>query len=229
MDDDLTLDQRIRGDIEARIRSGEWPPGTRIPFEHELVRQYGCARATVSKAMEKLAHAGLIHRRRRAGSFVAWQQEQSAALDVPDPAKIAAERGERYRWKLVRMRKMRGAGDMPGMVLFVTGVHLSNDVPLALEYLTVSLATVPHALSAPFQRISPADWLHERIPWTDARHRIRAVEADVDDVALLDVPLYTACLSMERSTWRAGQAVARLRQLYPGNRYELVAEFSAST
>src|ERR671928_222402 len=31
------LYQRIRDDIEARIMSGEWPPGHRVPFEHELM------------------------------------------------------------------------------------------------------------------------------------------------------------------------------------------------
>ncbi|MDZ4372108.1 MAG: GntR family transcriptional regulator, partial [Phenylobacterium sp.] len=54
------LHQRIRGDIEARIRSGEWPPGYRVPFEAELMTEYGCARMTVSKAMSALADAGLI-------------------------------------------------------------------------------------------------------------------------------------------------------------------------
>ena len=44
----MTLDARIRHDIEAQIQSGALRPGARIPFEHELAAQYGCARATVS-------------------------------------------------------------------------------------------------------------------------------------------------------------------------------------
>ena len=54
----------------ARILSGEWPPGHRIPFEHELTARYRCSRMTVSKALGDLVAAGLIERRRRAGSFV---------------------------------------------------------------------------------------------------------------------------------------------------------------
>src|SRR3546814_16999838 len=57
----------VRADIEARIRSGAWPPGHRIPFEHELTATYGCSRATGSKALGALARAGIIDRRRRAG------------------------------------------------------------------------------------------------------------------------------------------------------------------
>ena len=50
--------------------SGEWAPGHRIPFEHELATEYGCSRMTVNKALSQLARAGLIERRRRSGSFV---------------------------------------------------------------------------------------------------------------------------------------------------------------
>ena len=36
-----TLYKQIRLDIERRILTGEWPPGHRIPFEHELMARYG--------------------------------------------------------------------------------------------------------------------------------------------------------------------------------------------
>ncbi|MET3238677.1 DNA-binding FadR family transcriptional regulator [Bradyrhizobium japonicum] len=64
--DQPTLYKRIRADIENRILTGEWPPGHRIPFEHELVARYGCSRMTVNKALSELAQADLIERRRRA-------------------------------------------------------------------------------------------------------------------------------------------------------------------
>ena len=66
--DTPTLYKQIRLDIERRILTGEWPPGHRIPFEHELMTRYGCSRMTVSKALSELAQADLIERRRRARS-----------------------------------------------------------------------------------------------------------------------------------------------------------------
>ncbi|MCF3948855.1 GntR family transcriptional regulator, partial [Acidiphilium iwatense] len=80
----VPLHQRIIADLEAKILSGEWPPGYRIPFEHQLVAHYGCARMTVNKAISTLTAAGLIVRRRRAGSFVASPPVQSAVLQIPD-------------------------------------------------------------------------------------------------------------------------------------------------
>ncbi len=61
-----TLYKQIRLDIERRILTGEWPPGHRIPFEHELMARYRCSRMTVSKALSELAQADLIERRRKA-------------------------------------------------------------------------------------------------------------------------------------------------------------------
>ncbi|MFY8153816.1 MAG: GntR family transcriptional regulator, partial [Hyphomicrobiales bacterium] len=57
-----TLHQRIRGDIEGRIMSGDLKPGDRIPFEHELSAHYGCSRMTVNKVLSALVDAGLIER-----------------------------------------------------------------------------------------------------------------------------------------------------------------------
>ena len=62
--DKPTLYKQIRLDIERRILTGEWPPGHRIPFEHQLMTRYGCSRMTVSKALSELAQTDLIERRR---------------------------------------------------------------------------------------------------------------------------------------------------------------------
>ena len=65
---DMPLHLRIQNDVERSILSGEWPPGHRIPFEHELTVQYGCSRMTVNKALTDLVKRGLIERRRKAGT-----------------------------------------------------------------------------------------------------------------------------------------------------------------
>jgi GntR family histidine utilization transcriptional repressor len=229
----VTLDQRIRADIEARIRSGEWRPGHRIPFEHELVVQYGCARATVSKALEGLARAGLIARRRRAGSFVANPPVRAAVLEVPDLARAITARGEAYRWELRTCRKStptENFGDAgfsaPG--LLVEGLHFADGAPFALERRFISLATVPFAQDAPFTDQAPGTWLLEHVPWTDARHRIRAVSASHAGAKDLGLSPHAACLQVERWTWRGGDPVTYARQTFPGDRYDLETEFTPS-
>ena len=99
------LYQRIRNDLEARIMSGAWPPGHRVPFEHELMETYSCSRMTVNKVLSALADAGLVVRRRRAGSFVSRPRVQSAILQIPDLKAEVEKRGERYGYRLLELRK----------------------------------------------------------------------------------------------------------------------------
>ena len=102
-----SMHQRILGDIEGRILSGEWPPGSRIPFEHELSAQYACARMTVNKALTQLAKAGLIERRRKVGSFVTRPLSRSAVLEIPDVKSEVAALGRPYRFEILNRRRRR--------------------------------------------------------------------------------------------------------------------------
>ena len=228
-----TIEARIRGDIERRIRSGDWRPGERIPFEHELVVQYGCARATVSKALAGLTRAGLIERRRRAGSFIAQPHIQSAALAIPDIGEMIARRGDAYRWELIE-RRAAGEDDQAnaaplkakGPMIAIEGLHRAAGLPFGLETRLINLAAVPDAEQADFSREAPGSWLLNHIPWTDARHRISAVAAGAAIAKHLGVTAGTACLQLERWTWRLGVGVTFARQTFPGDRYDLIAEFT---
>src|SRR3954462_760561 len=100
----ISLSQRIFSDITERIVSGDWPPGARIPFEHELAAEYGCSRMTVNKAMTQLARDGLIERRRRSGSFVAEPRSQAAILEIHDIRTEVQALGRPYRYELLARR-----------------------------------------------------------------------------------------------------------------------------
>ena len=98
---------QIMADIERRILSGEWPPGHKIPFEHELTSRYHCSRMTVSKALTRLASAGLIKRRRKAGTFVSRPHGQSAVLQIHDVGAEVASLGLSYAFEILRLSKRR--------------------------------------------------------------------------------------------------------------------------
>ncbi len=225
----MTIEARIRQDIEARIQSGEWRPGHRIPFEHELVAAWGCSRATVSKALGSLARAGLIERRRKAGSFVAHPQVHSAVLAVPDLAQLIAARGEDYRWTLIARDHDANAPDMPPPALRVQGVHLAGGEPFALEQRWINLSVVPGAEQESFEVEAPGTWLLQHSPWTTAQHRIRAVDPDRAEADRLGLRQRAACLELWRTTWRGETLVTRVRQLFRGDRFDLVADFTPTS
>jgi GntR family histidine utilization transcriptional repressor len=227
------LHQRITADIASEIRSGAWAPGHRIPFEHELMVRYGCARATVNKAVHALATQGLVQRRRRAGTFVAGPRIQSAVLHIPDIAAEVANRGQVYGWRRLG-RRISGRPADPdaarlgcdGPMMAVSGLHLADAKPLALEHRLINLAAVPDARNEPFLDIAPGAWLLGLVAWTEGRHEIAAINPEPDDAKRLGVPRATACLSVKRWTWRLETGIAYARQIFPGDAFGLTAAFT---
>jgi GntR family histidine utilization transcriptional repressor len=224
--------QRIETDIADKIRSGEWPPGHRIPGEVELAAQYGCARATANKALVRLAEAGLVQRTRRSGSFVARPHVQTAVLEIPDIAQVIAERGESYTFALLS-RRTRSAHPGPEQelgasnpVLALEGVHSASGCPFAFEARIINLAAAPDAEHEDFSTRAPGSWLLGHIPWTQAQHRISAIAPDRTTAKTLDLAPGSACLQVERWTWRLRDGVTYVRQVYPGTRYDLIAHFT---
>lgn len=229
---DRPLHIRIRSDIEQRIMSGVLNPGDRIPFEHELMAQYGCARMTVSKALSALADAGLIVRRRRAGSFVAPQRIDMAALAIPDMRVEVEGRGARYDIELLSREVWRKAdGTAPEiivpketMLLALVCRHWADEKPFAVEHRLINLTEVPNAADVDFGKIAPGSWLLENVPWTEAENRIYARLAG-DDATNLEIPAGAACLGLERQTWRNNTPVTHVRQIFPAAGFNLVARF----
>lgn len=232
----MSLSQRILSEITERIVSGDWPPGTRIPFEHELAAEYSCSRMTVNKAMTQLARDGLIERRRRSGSFVAQPRSQAAILEIHDIRAEVQALGRAYRYELVERSVRRAdAGDRQrlevragGKIVALRARHFAGGTPFCLEERLISLAAVPEAASESFAEIAPGPWLLARVPWSAAEHTIRAIGADRATAAALGVGAGTPCLAVERRTWSSEQPVTFVRLIYAGDTHALVARFAPS-
>ena len=225
--------QLIRTEIEANILGGIWPAGSRIPAEHQLAEKFACSRMTVSKAISALADAGLVLRRKRAGTIVARPRMHSAVLDIPDiQAEIIAS-GKVYRF--VRLREITAAppavADWPTStsVLHLRGVHLANGVPFAFEQRWINLAAVPLAADIDFAACSPGSWLLDHVPWTAAENRIFAIAVNAAIGRHLVLPADAACLCVERRTWRGADHITFVRQIFPGDTYDLTARFGPPT
>ena len=227
-----TLHARIRAEVEARILSGEWKPGDRLPTETELMARYGCSRMTVNKAMASLAATGLISRNRRAGTVVARPRMHAAVLNIPDIRADIEARGASYGYRplLEEMRPpccvhLGAEGHHLGQSRFVRSVHLADDSPVLIEDRHIFLDAVPAAVTADFSSEPPGPWLLGHVPWTEAEHRIAAIAADAVVARALEVDFGTPCLLVERRTWRGAETLTIARQVFRGDAFDLTARF----
>ncbi len=229
-----SLHERILTEIEQRILRGRWPPGHRIPSEQQLSEHYGCSRMTVNKVLTQLARAGLVERRRKAGTFVRRPQSRSAVLQIQDIGAEVQSLGQAYRYEIVTRKLRRSTrADMAALdvqsthqVMELTTLHFAAERPFCLERRLINLDAVPAAATEDFANKAPGPWLVHHVPWTSAEHRIRAAGADADTALALKLKLGAPCLQVERRTWLGPQTVTSVRLTYPGDGHELVARFA---
>ena len=75
-------------ELQRRIDSGEYPPGSMLPSEHQLTAEFGVARPTVVRALRTLRADGWIATQQGKGSFV---RGRPALAEVTAQRRGAAE------------------------------------------------------------------------------------------------------------------------------------------
>jgi GntR family histidine utilization transcriptional repressor len=228
---------KIQRALEAKIMSGAWQPGHRVPAEHELLQQYNCSRMTVSKALSALAAAGLIVRKRRSGSFVASRVSEETVLEIHDTKAEILASGKPYSYEILsrRIRTVtrkdikRFGLKTRTRVLALLVRHFAGNRPFVIEDRIFNLAVVPDAAQEQFKHTPPDSWLLKRIPWTNTEHVISATPASGNLARRLGLANGTACLVVERKTWQLGTPVTFVRLTYPGKLLRLIGRFQPAS
>lgn len=232
----MSLHGKILTEIEQNILSGRWPPGFRIPSEMELTVHYGCSRMTVNKVLTQLAQAGLLERKRKAGSFVTRPHTSSAVLEIPDLRQVVLGMGQEYASQLLsRLQRRSTREDMDAMRMSKTSsvvhalcLHMAGMRPFCIEDRLINLEAVPDAEQEMFTEQSPSSWMVNHVPWSSAEHRIRAEAASEETAGLLKVAPGFPCLVIDRRTWTGRLPITFVRLTFPADLYELDAHFSPS-
>lgn len=218
--------QSIRQEILRRIVSRDWKPGELVPGEVELAAEFGCARATVSRALREVAEAGLLERRRKAGTRVALNPVRKATLDIPITRVEIEQRGAAYGYVLLSVAReeppvaiLGRLGLDPGRALLhVRCVHMADGAAYAYEDRWVDETAVPAITAVDLARTSANEWLVTNAPYTDGDFAFEAVGADETDAAALGTRPGTALLVVRRTTWTGRDPITHVRLAYaPGH------------
>jgi DNA-binding GntR family transcriptional regulator len=84
---------QVVAEIQRRIESGEYPPGSLLPSEHQLSDEFQIARPTAVRALRVLREDGWIETQQGKGSFVRGRPAL-AGLDARRPGEDALNRDE---------------------------------------------------------------------------------------------------------------------------------------
>ena len=70
----------ISESLKQAILSNEYPLGSRLPSENELVRRFGVSRMTIVKALKELQQLDLVGRRAGSGTYVKGRAPESGGI-----------------------------------------------------------------------------------------------------------------------------------------------------
>jgi GntR family transcriptional regulator, histidine utilization repressor len=232
-DDAGPLGERIKKFVLAKIDSGAWPEGYRVPSETVLAVGFRAARMTVHGALRDLARAGILSRRPGAGTRVAPRTAQSTLLAIRNIRDEIIERGHRHSVKVHRLAAE--ASDLatatelelaPGSEVFHSViVHFENDRPIQLENRFVKASFAPKYLQQDFTHITPNEYLMSLGPLEEAEHVIQSLMPDRATRTLLKISEGEPVLHVRRRTWSGGAVVTSARLIHPGSSYSLVGRF----
>lgn len=220
----------IRDEISRRIASRVWLPGALIPGEEALSVEFGAARATVNRALRELAEAGLVERRRKAGTRVALHPVREARFVIPLVRQEIEARGAAYQYRLLSSETIKAPAlirarlglpaDAP--LRHVRALHLADRRPYQFEDRYIVLETVPAAKNADFAAIGPNEWLVETAPFTHAEFTFHADGAGAES-ELLNVEKGAPVFVGERITWLGDKPITLVRMIHPST-YRMVTK-----
>jgi GntR family histidine utilization transcriptional repressor len=217
--------QAVKDEVGRRIAARVWRPGDMIPHEAELAREFGCARATVNRALRELAEEGLLDRRRKAGTRVAINPVRKPRVDIPVIREEIEAKGATCRHAVLsretavpppdvaaRMQAARGA-DM----LHLRTLYTADGAPYVLEDRWINPVAVPAVRDETFTGISPNEWLVREVPFEGGDFTFSAITATAAEAAALSCPEGVGLFMLLRTTWSGGAVITSVRLIFhPG-------------
>ena len=219
--------QAIRAELLRRIHAREWQPGERIPDEADLADEFGCARATVNRALRDLADDGLVERRRKAGTRVTLHPVRKATMEIPVTRIEVEKRGATYRHAVIERAMAKPPEAVAGRLglsgttklLHLRSLHFADDRPFIYEDRWINPDAVPAVTQEDFSSISANEWLVRNAPFTDGDYAFGAENASEAEARLLEAREGDAVLVVHRTTWNGETPITFVRLVHaPGHR-----------
>ncbi len=221
--------ESIRAEVLRRIRARDWPPGCLIPGEEMLAQEFGVARATVNRALRDLAEAGVVERRKRAGTRVAELPVRRARLDIPVIRQDVEAKGLAHGFELLsdearpapvpvtaRLGLAEGA-----RLRYLETLHLAGGRPYVFECRWLNPAVLPDP-APDFAALSANEWLVTHVSLVSGDIAFCAEPAGAREASVLGVAEGAALFITERTTFGLAGPVTFVRLAHaPGHRVQM--------
>lgn len=193
----MTLYDRIKDDILAKIKDGTYPEGQTIPSELELADLYGVSRPTIRQALQILASDGYLEKRRKRGTVVTKPKvSQSFTMDIRSFEDAMRLAGRMPKTNVLVFKRERARGDVADRLELPKGAEVfklvrlryADDLPNVFVESYIPCDAYPGLDSFDFNETSLYGAMDTcGKPVMTARRKLDVIKADGAASALLDV------------------------------------------
>jgi len=214
--------QNVQTEVLERIHSRQWKSGDLIPSEEKLANEFGCARATVNRALRAVAELGLLERKRKAGTRVATTPVRKATLSIPIIRQEIEDSDLTYSYELISVKNVTPPAKVQAKMnlkksaktLKITALHLANGRPYVYEDRWINIGAIPNILSVDFSVENANEWLVKHAPFTNGDIAFSALRANKTIANRMDAKLNDALFVIDRTTWNDQVAITSVRMIF---------------
>lgn len=201
--------QQIAAELRLAVDRGEYPVGSALPSEGELVNQYGVARGTVRQAIALLEQEGVVATRQGARRTVVGSVPTQSFSEMQSFSMWAVSQGHVPTARVLhrRIRRVTAAdaerlnAPVGAEILDLQRVRLLDGAPVMVERTLYARLVADHVLAMDLTVGSITERLTELgFVYAHADHRIDAVSAGVAEADLLGIRRGSPLLRQRRVT-----------------------------
>lgn len=222
--------------IRARMETGEWAAGDRLPSEAELCAMFGVSRTVVRQALQELTYEGLVKRRKGKGSFVVRPKiSEQLVQKLTGFYQDMVQQGYAPVTEVLTQRVVPASGEIAGYLNIEAGTPIIeierlrsvDDVPIVLVTTYIPSALCPDLIHEDLRNQSLYELLESRyhLVVTRGRRTIQSVLADGAQAKLLGIAKGAPLFRLDSTSFLAdGRGVEYYVAYHRGDRSQFEVE-----
>lgn len=108
----VPLYQQIESELLEKIKSKEFPVGSMIPSEKELITMFPASRLTIRKAVSRLVDQGILYKKQGKGTFVSSMRTERNLLDTGSYTDFMLSNNQEPSRKIISQEIIPASGDL---------------------------------------------------------------------------------------------------------------------
>jgi GntR family transcriptional regulator len=223
----LTIHDQIKQDIFRE----RYPIGSLLPTEPELESEYGVSRTTIRKAMSLLEEEGYVEIKQGRGTRVLNFKAKQNFNRVTSVTESLRRKGYTVTTKSVHIDRIPAAYPLTEELKVKEGeplarvqrIQLADDKPICIMINYIPYRFVPGLEESAGAFTALYQYLEEHYNFTisSTKDRIFAVPASFIDAELLNIPIGTPVLQIERTCYYSKEPICYDSVKIIGSQYEV--------